>query len=118
METQRLRTIQHPGHVGDLLDSLVGARQLLPAGLLRVLSAGLLPAPLRLLSRIIERRDSEWRAWTDGTRVWFFEAVLSLDLSRERGKPVVRLTRYDEAGDVVGVSTFVATVEHGWQQCA
>ena len=118
MDTQQLRTIQHPGHLGDLLDSLVGARQLLPGGVLRVVSAGLLPAPLRLLSRIIERRDCQWRAWTDGTRFWFFEASFALDPSRERGKPVVRLTRYDEAGDVAHVLSFVATAEHGWQQCA
>jgi len=117
METQRLRTVQHPGRIGDLLDSLIGSVPLVPAGAIRVASAAVLPAPLRLLSRLIDRRDSVWRAWSEGGRIWFFEALFSLDLSRERGKPVIRLMQYDEVGDVARVMTFVSTIEHGWQQC-
>lgn len=117
METQRLRTVQHPGRIGDLLDSLIGSVPLVPAGATRVASAAVLPAPLRLLSRLIDRRDSVWRAWSEGGRIWFFEALFSLDLSRERGKPVIRLMQYDEVGDVARVMTFVSTIEHGWQQC-
>ena len=118
METQRLRTVQHPARVGDLLDSLLGTQQMIPPGLIRVVSASLLPAPLRVLSRCIERRDGAWRAWTDGARVWFFEALLSLALSRERGKPVIQLKEYDEVGDLERVMTFVSTAAHGWQRCA
>lgn len=118
METQRLRTVQHPGRVADLLDSLIGSRPILPPSLTRVMSTSGLPAPLRLLSRCIERRDSVWRAWTDGARVWFLEALFSLELSRERGKPVIQLKQYDELGDVTRVLTFVSTPDHGWQQCA
>ena len=117
METQRLRTVQHPGRIGDLLDSLIGSVPLVPAGAIRLASAAVLPAPLRLLSRLIDRRDSVWRAWSEGGRIWFFEALFSLDLSRERGKPVIRLMQYDEVGDVARVMTFVSTIEHGWQQC-
>ena len=118
METQRLRTIQSPRRLSNLLDSLTGSWQILPPGLTRITSAPLLPAPLRLLGRCIERGDSLWRAWTDGARIWFFEALFSLELSRERGKPVVQLKQYDEAGDVKRVLTYVSTPEHGWQQCA
>ncbi len=116
MQTERLRTIQHPGRVGDLLESLIESRQVVPPGLTRVASATALSSPLRLLSRAVERRDSIWRAWTDGARVWFFEALFALALSRERGKPVIELREYDEMGEIMRVMTFVSTSAHGWQR--
>lgn len=117
LETQRLRTVQHPNRVGDLVDSLIGSKNFLPKHVTRVTSASLLPAPLRLLSRCIDRRDCVWRSWTDGNQIWFFEASFSLDLSRERGKPVIQLREYDEASEIVRVLTFVSTGHHQWQQC-
>lgn len=118
METQRLRAVQHPDRVGQLLDSLLASDHFIPANSIRINGARSLPVLLRRLSRLIDRRDSVWRSWTDGSRNWFFEGVYSLELSRERGKPVIHLREYDEVGDLRCTRTFVLTTDQGWQACA
>lgn len=118
METQRLRAVQHPGRVGRLLDSLLGSVSFIPVSATPINTAAALPVPLRRLSRLIDGQDSVWRSWRDGKRIWFFEGVYSLELSRERGKPVMHLREYDEIGDLRRSLTFVLTPEHGWQGCA
>lgn len=117
VETQRLRSVQHPRRVGRLLDSLLDSDRFIPERANRITSAAELPAPLRRLSRLIDGADSVWRSWSDGRRIWFFEAVFSLELSRERGKPVIQLREYDEVGDLSRSRLFVQTAEHGWQAC-
>ena len=83
--------------MGRLLDSLLGSDSFIPVNATPINTAVELPAPLRRLSRLIDGQDSVWRSWREGKRIWFFEGVYSLDLSRERGKPVMNLREYDEA---------------------
>ncbi len=103
--------------MGRLLDSLLDSERFVTSHATRVNSAAALPAPLRRLSRLIDRQDSVWRSWTDGPRIWFFEGVFSLELSRERGKPVLNLREYDRVGDLLRARMFVLTSDHGWQKC-
>jgi hypothetical protein len=114
MATESLRDPDPPERISELLESLLASRCMLPPGLTALASARALPEPLCLLSCAIERRESIWRAWTDGTRVWFFEALLGH--ARHHGQPSIELIEYDEAGNVVRVLTFVATFAHGWQR--
>ncbi len=104
--------------MGDLVDSLIGSTRLIPVEATRVTSTAILPPRLRLLSRRIDRRHCIWRSWSDGARIWFFEGGFSLELSRERGKPVIELREYDEIGNIRQSLTFVSTAGHGWEKCA
>jgi hypothetical protein len=97
-----------------LLDSLRDCARCVTALASRVNSA---PAPLRHLSRLIDRQDSLWRSWADEPRIWFFEGVLSLELSRERGKPVLNLCAYDRVGDLLRSRMFVLSADHRWRKC-
>lgn len=97
---------------------MIGSTRLIPAGAAPVTSTALLPSRLRLLSRSIERRHCIWRSWSDDVRIWFFECTFSLELSRERGKPVIELREYDEIGNIRQSLTFVSTAGHGWEKCA
>lgn len=63
METQRLRTIQPPGRIGDRLDSLCGVLPSSPAGPIRVATAARLSALGRRPGRLIDLREALWGAW-------------------------------------------------------
>jgi hypothetical protein len=89
LETARLRSIQHPRRSKGLLASFT-------------------------------RRGAEhvWIAFTDYHRIWFFTATPSLDLSRERGRPVLEIRSYDEQGDLLESACWVYTRDEEWVRCA
>jgi hypothetical protein len=118
METKRLRAIQHPQRTTVLLESWALSEGFLPAQAYRIRTLKELSEPLRDIARRCNGGDSVWLAWTDGRRVWFLTAVLSLDLSRERGKPVLQIKVLDKAGAIHRVEHRVHTMSHGWQKCS
>ncbi len=63
METQRLRTVQHSGRIGDRLDSPCGAAPGSPTGPIRVATAMRLSALERRPGRLIGLREALGRAW-------------------------------------------------------
>jgi hypothetical protein len=117
METQRLRAIQHPNRATILLESWAASQDLIPVKARRVRAVSELSAPLRSLVRRCQSDASVWCSWTHGLRTWFVAATPSLELARERKKPVLKIKIYNERGEMTTAATYVHTLHHGWQQC-
>ena len=115
METHRLRAIQHPSRTLALLESYAASHELLTHAACRITGASELTPPLRRLARKLE--FDTWCAWTAGSQIWFFCATASLELSRERRKPVLHIRLYGKRGQLVEASTCVFTSDRGWQRC-
>jgi hypothetical protein len=117
MQTDILRAMQTPHQTQDLVESCVRSQLIVPVAAHRVTLLPELSAPLRLLARKCEMEESVWLAWGDGGALWFVAATQSLDLSRERGRPVLQLQVYDELGESQEAMTCVQTRDKRWQRC-
>jgi hypothetical protein len=117
METSKLRTIQHPDRTASLLEEYVRANHPVPGDSWRVNSASELTVPLR---RLISSQSSSapvWCAWANTHDIWFFSAVPSLELARERKQPVLHVQLHDAQGRLVEVVCCVLTRDGKWQKC-
>ncbi len=118
MDTSRLKTIQQPKTSRELLRSFAATCELLPTGARNVDEISELPGPLQ---RIAARSDADevvWLARVKGLRVWFLTATASLELSRERRRPVLQIRIYDEYGEPVDSLNSVHTTGEEWQRCS
>jgi hypothetical protein len=115
METMRLRAIQQPSRVEELLESYAASRRLVPADAYAIRSIDDLTPELRALVR---RQDEEhaWRAWSDDRHVWFLSGELSLPLSRERRLPVLHIHRHDEEGRLEESGVWLNVRDTIWEQ--
>jgi hypothetical protein len=78
-----------------------------------------LSIPLRRLARKDALGESSvWLAWTDAGAMWFVRGTTSLELSRERGRPVLQLRVYNEEGALDEALTCVQTPANNWERCA
>jgi hypothetical protein len=118
METMRLRAIQHPSRVGELLDSFASNAVALPDGGRRIFGPSELPAVLQRVVLQAQKTEREWRAWTDEHRIWLFTAEMSLALSRERGNPVLDVNAYGEGGELTESGSWVTDRQGRWRRCA
>ena len=119
MQTVRLRSIQKPNHCEELVDACVRARKMVPQGAVRMTSLADLPIPLRRLVRKNALPESSvWLAWSDAGAMWFVAGTTSLELSRERGRPVLQLRVYNEEGSLDEALTCVQTRSNNWERCA
>ena len=118
METQRLRAIQHPNRATTLLESWASSQDNIPVEARRIRAVSELSGPLRCLVHRCDRDESVWCSWTDGHRIWFIAAAPSLELARERKKPVLQIKIYNECGEMTAAAVYVHTLHHGWQRCA
>jgi len=118
METKRLRTIQQPAFCEELVEACVHARKLVPPGAPRVNSRSELTTQLRELTRRNSPDDeyAVWLAWSYGATIWFVAGTLSLDLSRERGRPVLQLLLYNRDGALEEALTCVQTPANHWER--
>jgi hypothetical protein len=118
METMRLRAIQHPSRVGELLDSFASSGAALPDRSRRIFERSELPVVLQRVVVQAARTEREWGAWTDEYRTWLFTAEMSLALSRERGTPVLDVSAYGEDGALLESGSWVADRQGQWRRCA
>lgn len=118
METMRLRTIQQPSQLDALLESFVRSRGQVPADAHRVLDRSELPGALQRVAIRARKSGHAWAAWGDGPRLWFFTAEMSLDLSRERGQPVLQVTAHAEDGQIVESGPWVRVRDGQWQRAS
>lgn len=119
MQTSRLRSIQKPNHCEQLVDACVRGRTMVPHGAVRMTSLSELSIPLRRLARKDALGESSvWLAWTDAGAMWFVRGTTSLDLSRERGRPVLQLRVYNEEGALDEALTCVQTLANSWERRA
>ena len=116
MQTTRLRTIQQPSKVQVLLDSLLASSHFIVEGAERILDVSALPGRLPQAAARAERDRLAWSAWDDRHRAWLYTAELSLPKSRERGRPVLDLRRYEEDGSLESCSTWVSRDSNRWDQ--
>jgi hypothetical protein len=72
---------------------------------------------LRRLADARSSSDHVWIAFSYSHRIWFFTATLSLELSRERGRPVLEIRSYDEQGDLVESNCWMHTRDEEWVRC-
>lgn len=98
METVRLRKIQLPSRLEKLLDSLVSHSDLIPDGAVCTRDLGGLSRDLRALVAKAAERGQVWGCWERGSHSWLILGEMSLDLSRERGTPVLRIEVYGDEG--------------------
>ena len=50
--------------------------------------------------------------------MWFVAGTTSLEMSRERGRPVLQLRVYDQQGALDEALTCVQTATNTWERCA
>jgi hypothetical protein len=120
METIRLRGLQKPSHCEQLVDACVRARRMVPAGAVRT-TLSELSIPLRVLAKrnsSLGDSSTAWLAWSEGASMWFIAGTTSLEMSRERGRPVLQLRVYDQGGALDEAVTCVQTAANTWERCA
>jgi hypothetical protein len=116
METLRLRTLQQPSATQLQLESLLLSLRLPPDGADRLIDRTELPA---VFQRIVIRgaRDGiAWAAWRQSFDVHFCSAELALALSREHGKPSLRLSIYDQGGTISEIATWTEMSHDEWSK--
>jgi hypothetical protein len=118
MKTTTLRTLQHPSRLGTLLESLVTGQQWVSPGAPRLVAQTELPAALQRLAVNVVRVDGAWRAWTSYDGIRLFIAEISLELSRERGRPALKISYYNDLGELQKYSHWILLSNDAWQQCA
>jgi hypothetical protein len=118
LETARLRSIQHPHRSRVLLASFVLRDGVVPVRAHRVTLPQELTPALQRLSDTRHGAEHVWIAFADCHRIWFFTATPSLELSRERGRPVLEIRLYDELGDLLESACWVYTRDGEWERCA
>jgi len=117
METMRLRNLQQPSQTEALLEALVSRGNLLPKDAYRIRDVSALSPQLQ---SIVGRATSEgriWASWATPHYLWLFTCEMSLQLSRERGAPVLLVTRYGENGELQDTGPWTADAEGKWQRC-
>jgi len=116
-ETKRLRTIQKPNLCEQSVNDCVRGRKMVPHDAIRLTSLSELTIPLRRLARTNALAESAvWLAWTDDGPIWFVTGTLSLELSRERGRPVLQMRVYNRDGALQEALTCMHTTADVWER--
>lgn len=117
METLRLRRIQEPSRVERLLDACVSSGGELPDDCYQVRDPSELPKSLRvIIARAIAQGDV-WLCWARGAQLWLYTCHMSLELSRERGGPVLLVRLYGEDATLRDSGTFRYDPQGNWSRC-
>ena len=116
-QTLRLRKLQEPAHLSRLLDALIVRAGLVPLGAYQIRVAASVPTELRNIAKLAVHSGRAWSCWAHGERRWLFTGDLSLDVSRERGRPVLRVDAYEEAG-LKDAGLWMPDRDGHWQRCA
>jgi hypothetical protein len=117
METARFRRLQRPSQIEVLLEALVSRRDLLPKGSYRVRDSKALSSRLQVIAARATSEGRVWAAWGSAHHIWLFTCEMSLDLSRERGTPVLLVSSYDENGELTETGPWAADAQGRWQRC-
>jgi hypothetical protein len=118
METRRLRKLQQPSQVERLLDTVISRAKLVPDDSYPIRDPKALPAGLRRIALQSVKEGQVWACWTSGLKHWLFTAEMSLEASRERKKPVLRVNCYDDQGELKETASWMANPEGHWGRCS
>jgi hypothetical protein len=106
--------MQQPSYLDTLLYSLVMQLGVLTTDAYPVRDRDKLPPALRQIARMATHVGQSWGCWTDGReRYWLFVAEMPLT----RGKPLLELNRYNEAGDLRDTSNWYCDNDDQWLRC-
>ncbi|MGA2563397.1 MAG: hypothetical protein ABSF96_07545 [Steroidobacteraceae bacterium] len=93
------------------------SRKMVPHDAVRLTALSELTTPLRRLARTNALAESAvWLAWSDDGPIWFVTGTISLELSRERGRPVLQMRVYNRDGTLEEALTCVQTVGNDWER--
>lgn len=118
MHTMRLFAYQRPSRIAALLGSLLQAPGRLPGRARQITDRSDLPSALQKVVLKSQHTEQVWSAWTDEGRIWLFMAEMSLELSRERGCPVLQVGSYEMDGKLKVWQLWACLNDGTWQQCA
>ena len=116
MKTTKLRTLQQPSQLEALLGSLVTSQNWVPADAPRVTDCNELPSVLQKLAAKIVKAGGAWQAWSSYDGIRFFMTEMSLELSRERGSPALKVSYYNDQGKLQRYSHWVELADRTWQR--
>jgi hypothetical protein len=117
MQTMKLRALQQASRLELLLDSLVTSQNWVPPGARPITDRSELASALQKLAIKVAKSEGAWRAWEGYDGVRLFIAEMSLDLSRERGCPVLKVSYYTDAGRLQLYSLWVQLTDGAWRRC-
>jgi len=117
MDTSRLKSIQVPDRTLSLLESFARSNLKIPPDAHQLKSLNELPSQLRRNIGSGPDQQYVWYAWSDGVRTWLLTGALSLERSRERGRPVLDVRSYDEHGYLEESAAWVCTRAEEWERC-
>jgi len=90
---------------------------MVPLDAVRLTSLSELTIPLRRLARTNALTESAvWLAWSDDGPIWFVTGTISLELSRERGRPVLQIRVYNRDGALEEALTCMHTTANVWER--
>jgi hypothetical protein len=118
MKTLKLRTLQHPTQLDALLDSLAISQNWRAAGAPRLADISELSTVLQKLAGKAIETDGAWLAWISFDGVRLLVAEMSLELSRERGRPALKVAYHNDAGDLQEYRQWIQLADGAWQRCA
>jgi hypothetical protein len=118
MKTIKLRTLQQPSRLEALLDSLIRSQMWVPPDAPRVTDRGELPLVLQKLAAKTLKAGDAWWAWSRYDGIRFFVTEMSLELSRERGSPALKVSYYNDQGQLKRYSHWVQLSDGTWQRCS
>jgi hypothetical protein len=111
----KLRTLQAPSALEALLGSLVVHQNWVTTESPRIFERNDLPLALKKLTIKAVKGDGAWLAWTSYDGIRLFIAEMPLDLSRERGHPVLKVSYYNDKAQLLKFSVWVQLREGGWR---
>jgi hypothetical protein len=100
----------------SLLESAVNSQRICPPWAVRVRQIEELPQALQSKAQQAAA-GSSWCAFADGDRVFFFTGEFAPELSLERRRPVLHVSRFDGAGQIVGAAHFAQVQGDTWARC-
>ena len=116
MLTTRSLRILHSSRVDRLLHAFTTSSAGLSGAAYMVRDwATLSPALSERISKA-ERSGSSWECWIDGDQTWLFVADIALELFREHGSPVLKITRLRQDGQSHDAGHWVSDREHRWRR--
>jgi hypothetical protein len=117
METKRLRTLQQPAQVERLLGTVIVRGNLVPNDSYQIRDPVAVPPELRRIALQSAKEGRAWACWAYGVSHWLFTAEMSLDASRERRTPVLRVSRYSDDGELTEAASWSTDLEGQWCRC-
>jgi hypothetical protein len=117
VETHRLRALQRPAQLERLLEAFISRAQSLPSNSYQIRDARSLPAPLRRLIKLAIHDGRVWTCWAFGTCLALFIGEMELTTARDRGVPVLKVSRYDESGEILENGTWSSDGDGYWARC-